>query len=164
MIRPLAATDNVAVFDCGDTARNAWLRRRGLENEAAGFSRTFVVLDDLGVAGFYALSATGIMRDLMPGALRRNAPDPIPAVLLGQLGVALRCQRQGVASRLIVDAFARTLRIAETIGVRFLAVTPATPEVAALYRKFGFQVVAGTTPPFMVVTMWQVAGLLGESQ
>jgi GNAT superfamily N-acetyltransferase len=163
MIRPLAATDDVGAFDCGDAARNGWLRRRGLDNEAAGFSRTFVLTDAVGIAGFYAMSATGIVRADVPGALRRNAPDPIPALLIGQLAVALRCQRQGIAGHLIVDAFARTVRVSADVGIRLLVVAPGSGDVEAMYQKFGFQAIEGTTPPIMVIALAQIGALLREA-
>jgi len=160
MIRPLAAPDDVAGFDCGDAARNEWLRRRGQQNDATGFSRTFLLPDALGIAGFHALSATGIARAELPGPLRRNAPEPIPAVLIGQLAVATRCQGQGLAGQLLIDAFGRTMRVAADIGVRLLVVAPGSPGVETMNRKFGFVAVAGTTPPIMVITLTQIAALL----
>ena len=40
----------------------------------------------------------------VPGALRRNMPDPLPVVVLGRLAVDLRQQGQGLGSALVADA------------------------------------------------------------
>lgn len=39
------------------------------------------------LAGFYTLSAYSIDHSDAPGWLRRNSPNPIPAILLGMMGV-----------------------------------------------------------------------------
>ena len=113
-----------AAFDCGNAARNIWLRARALDNQVAGFSRVFAAVRDRRVIGFYALSAASILRSDLPAGLRRNAPDPLPMFLPGQLAVDLAWQKRALATRLILDAFQdafqRMAQAAGHIGCRFL--------------------------------------------
>ena len=43
------------------------------------------------------------------GWLRRNSPDPIPAILLGMLGVDMRYQTMHVGAQLLRDAAMRAM-------------------------------------------------------
>ena len=54
----LTAQHDVAAFDSGVPELDFWLKRRALQNEASGASRTYVVLTGGRVVGYYAL-ATG---------------------------------------------------------------------------------------------------------
>lgn len=110
--------------------------------------------------GFYALSAASILRSDLPAGLRRNAPDPLPMFLPGQLAVDLAWQKRALATRLILDAFQRTTQAAELVGCRFLGVSPASLEIVEFRRKFDFRVVAGVTPPLMVLPLPVIRVLL----
>ena len=58
-IRPpekLSAAHDLSAFDCGETVLNDWLRRRALQNEASGASRTYVVCAGRKVLGYYTRS------------------------------------------------------------------------------------------------------------
>ena len=68
----------------------------------------------------------------VPGALRRNMPDPLPVVVLGRLAVDLRQQGQGLGSALVADA----LRLC---GARALLVHAIDEQADAFYRSFGFR-------------------------
>jgi predicted N-acetyltransferase YhbS len=70
--------------------------------------------------------------------LRRNAPDPIPVIVLGRLAVDERYQGHGVGSGLVLDAMERTVAAAEIIGVRGLLVNALSDEVEGFYLKLGF--------------------------
>ena len=62
-ISVLAAGDDVSGFDCGDAARNAWLKARGVASQASDDARTYVARDSGGrVCGFYAITTGGILR------------------------------------------------------------------------------------------------------
>ena len=52
------------------------------------------------VIAYACLSAGAILLAEVPGALRRNMPDPLPVVVLGRLAVDLRQQGQGLGSAL----------------------------------------------------------------
>lgn len=162
-ISALQPHHDFAAFDCGDPARNAWLSTHAMKNEREGFSRTFVAVQDGRIAAFYALSAASVLRRELPAALRRNAPDPLPIFLLGQLAVDRAHQGRGLATSLVLDAFRRTTLAAEHIGCRFLGVSPATPELVAFYGKFDFRLVPDVTPPLMVLTVPMIRAILAAA-
>ena len=98
------------------------------------------------VAGFYALSAHSVARSEVDGGwLPRNAPEQVPAVLLGLLGVDERFKGMGLGAHLLKDAIENALKIADLAGAKALVVDPTGPAVESFYRRFGFSNLPGTT-------------------
>ena len=56
------------------------LKRRARRKEAEGASRTFVVCAGRRVVGYFSLAAGSILHTASTGKVRRNMPDPVPAV------------------------------------------------------------------------------------
>jgi predicted N-acetyltransferase YhbS len=158
-IAVLSEEHRVEDFDCGDPTRNAWLCTRAFSNQRNDDTRTYVALRGDEVVGFHALTVGSILRAAVPGPLRRNAADPVSYVLLAQLAVASRHQRQGLSGELIRHAMGQAARIAEIAGCRLLAVHPGRPELVDYYRKFGF-VPTETVPLLMAISMREVRRIL----
>ena len=99
--RPLTAEDDRDSFDCGRESINSWFRRHAWHNQQSGASRTNIVCDTTtgAIAGCVAICAAQIERALLPKSAQRNQPDPLPAILLGQLAVDRRYQGRGLALR-----------------------------------------------------------------
>jgi ribosomal protein S18 acetylase RimI-like enzyme len=138
--RPLAASDDREVFDCGRDSLNLWFRRHAWRNQEAGTSRTSVICDDSSgaVAGFVSIAAGQIERAFLPKLAQRNRPDPIPVILLGQLAVDRGYQGRGCARSLVRYAFGVAMRLSRDIGCFGLLTHPLDDEVRNLYRRFGF--------------------------
>ena len=139
--RPLAPADNRADFDCGRESLNQWFRRHAWANQQANVSRTSVVCDagTAQIAGFVTLSAAQIERGYLPKSAQRNRPDPIPAVLLGQLAVDHRHQGHGHARSLLVFALATAVRLSRDIGCFGVLTHPLDDDVRAFYLRHGFE-------------------------
>ena len=108
---PLGPQHQLEGFDCGNAALNRWLQQRALTNERQGVSRTVVLFsdEDSNVIAYACLSAGAIVLAEVPGALRRNRPDPLPVVVLGRLAVDRRHQGLGLGRALVADALRRSL-------------------------------------------------------
>jgi predicted N-acetyltransferase YhbS len=139
--RPLAATDNRDLFDCGRDSLNAWFRRHAWQNQQASVSRTSVVFDTSSgdIAGYVSLSAAQIERGALPKSAQRNRPDPLPALLLGQLAVDRRYQGLGIARSLMVFALTTSVRFSREIGCFGVLTHPLDEGVRRFYRNFGFE-------------------------
>jgi GNAT superfamily N-acetyltransferase len=138
---PLGPQHQLECFDCGNTALNRWLQQRALANERQGVSRTVVVCsdEDSNVIAYACLSAGAIVLAEVPGALRRNMPDPLPVVVLGRLAVDRGHQGQGLGRALVADALRRSLAARRLIGARALLVHAIDGQAAAFYRSIGFR-------------------------
>lgn len=78
--RPISANDDVSGFCSGKDDLDRWLKIRALKNEGKA-TRTYVLCADGQVVGFYALAVGSVGRELVPGSIRRNMPEPIPVML-----------------------------------------------------------------------------------
>ncbi|MDA3787955.1 MAG: hypothetical protein PF503_05635 [Desulfobacula sp.] len=68
-------------FDCAVDSLNEWLIRSAMKNEYSAGSRTYVVCYGNQVVGYYAIATGSIARGEAAGRIRRNMPDPIPALI-----------------------------------------------------------------------------------
>lgn len=118
---------------------DAWLKRRALKSEDARHARTYVVCQDEIVVGYYALVVGAVARSAAPGKLRRNAPDPIPVILLARLAVDTRCQGLAIGAGLLKDSLLRCVQASRIVGARAVLVHALTADAAAFYARFGFE-------------------------
>ena len=118
----LRADHDLSEFDCGEPSLDDWLRRRALQNEESGASRTYVVCAGRQVVGYYALAVGAVAHAEAPGRVRRNMPDPVPVMIIGRLAVHKDFQGRKIGPGLLRDAVLRTLQAAEIAGVRAILV------------------------------------------
>src|ERR1700680_3917228 len=83
----LSIEHDLLAFDSGEPVLDNWLRRRALQNEASGASRTYVVCAGKRVVGYYTLAVGAIATAEAPGRVRRNMPNPLTVMVLGRLAV-----------------------------------------------------------------------------
>ncbi len=139
--RPIEPSDNTSNFDSGEESLDRYLAERALPNHLADLGRCYVCtdVDSSQVLGYYTLSAVAVERADLAGAVRRNAPNPVPAVLLGRLAVDTKAQGMGLGRFLVRDAILSTLAAADRIGVRVLLVHALHAEAAGFYAMLGFR-------------------------
>ncbi len=137
---PLTAQHALGSFDSGVLSLDDWLRRRAMQNQASGASRTFVACDDARVAGYYALAASAVAPDAATGRFRRNMPDPVPVAVLGRLAIDKSFQGKGLGRALFRDAALRVLAAADSIGIRGMLVHAISDEAKAFYLALGLDV------------------------
>ncbi len=138
--RPLTEGDSRDSFDCGRESLNGWFKRNAWRNQQADVSRVSVICDAETnmVAGYVSLSAASIERQHLPKPSQRNRPDPVPALLLGQLAVDRRYQGRGIARSLMFFALTTATRVSQDIGCFAVLTHPLDESVRAFYRSFGF--------------------------
>lgn len=136
----LTADHDLGGFDSGTPSLDDWLRRRAMQNQAGGASRTFVICDDDRVVGYYALAANAVAPDAATGRFRRNMPDPVPIAVLGRLAIDKAYQGNGLGSALFRDAGLRVLAAADSIGIRGMLVHAISDQAKAFYLGLGLEV------------------------
>lgn len=113
---PLAASHDLANFDCGTPALNDWLKHRALKNESR-FSRTYVACDGNRVIAYFCIAAGAVERKAVPGKVRRNAPETIPISVIGRLAVHEAYTGRGLGADLLADALRRIAVASQSIGI-----------------------------------------------
>ena len=150
---PLTADHDVTSFSCGNAALDTWFRTRAHRNQETGDSRTFVLTENGRPVGFYALTTASVARVSLHGSLRRNAPDPVPLLLLAQLAVATTHRGKGFGSKLLRDALLRAATTSRQVGFRAFATYPIDDEAVSFYEHFGFTLVPASQPRLMVMPL-----------
>lgn len=139
-------------FHCGERTLDLWLRINALPNEARGGSRTYVVLStDTGqLAGFFCLSTHSVERADFRAKFKRGMPNPVPAILLGRLAVALQYQRHGLGESMLQEAVFMAKCIATTLGAAALITHPISEKAASFYKKHGFSSAKSDKPMMFI--------------
>ena len=156
---PLASDHAVGGFDSGVVSLDDWLRRRAWDNQASGASRTFVVRDEGHVVAYYALAASAVAPNAVPGRFKRNMPDPIPVVVLARLAITRSHQGQGLGRALFQDAARRAIHASEAIGIRGMLVHAISEEAKTFYLRLGL-VVSPIEPMTLMTTIMDLKASL----
>jgi GNAT superfamily N-acetyltransferase len=155
----LTARHDVAAFNSGVPELDNWLKRRALQNEASGASRTYVVTAEGRVVGYYALATGAVAQHEVTGKVRRNMPEPIPIMVIGRLAVDLTYQRKGLGSGLLKDALLRTLNAASIAGIRAVLLHAISDDAKHFYERAGFST-SPVDPMTLMITLADVAKAL----
>jgi predicted N-acetyltransferase YhbS len=91
------------------------------------------VTDGERVVGFYCLATGAVAHTHATGKVRRNAPDPVPVVVVGRMAVDEKHERQGIGRGLIKDAIVRALGAAEIVGVRAILIHAKSERARQFY-------------------------------
>jgi GNAT superfamily N-acetyltransferase len=161
---PLAETDDRTLFDCGKDSINGWFQRHAWINQASGATRVTVITDAASgrLVGYVTLSAAQIERAFLPKSQQRNRPDPLPALLLGQLAIDKIHQGQGHAADLMSYALKAALHVSGVIGCMGVITHPLDDGVRGFYRAWGFQDLPFDPRRAMMVRMIDLQRQFGE--
>ena len=166
-VSPLSAPEkltpahDLSQFSCGEPALDDWLRRRALDNEERGASRTYVVCLGRRVVGYYALAVGAVAHSAATGRIRRNMPDPVPVMVIGRLAIDADLQGQGIGSALLRDAVLRTLQAAEIAGIRAILVHALSERAGKFYESCGFAA-SPVDPMTRMISLTEAAKILAQ--
>jgi len=159
--RPIADDDDTSSFDSGEPSLDDYLRKRALGNHVQGASRCYVTCRGARVVGYYALASASIQHSDVTGKVRRNMPDPLPAILLSRLAVDRNEQGSGLGKNLLRDAILRSVEASEMIGVRALIVHALNDAARAFYSHFDFEP-SPTDPMHLLLLMKDARPVVGR--
>ena len=149
----VASDEQLRGFDCGKLSLYIWLEQRARNNELSGGSRTFIlVAKDGSVAGYYSLANHCLAHEGTRAVLRRDMPDPIPAILLGRLAVSKNCQGLGIGRSLLHHAIENTRRASEITAAAIFLTEPIDEVASRFYPACGFARV-GKSLPFLGIRL-----------
>lgn len=136
---PLASNHDLSCFDCGNAPLNDWLRLRAIKSEARSARCFGVCARKSIVVGYYCIAAGAIQHEGAPRKIRQNMPDPIPAIVIGRLGVDRMYQGHGLGRALLKDALLRIVHASELVGARAVLVHAVDQEAVPFYARYGFR-------------------------
>ena len=141
LIEPLTREHNRKSFDCGDEEVTHFLRGKAMQDHERDLSRTMVLIDPeespKRIIGYHTLVMTQVKQEEIPND-RPRITRGIPVILLGQLGIDIKYQGQGLGDILLMDVQARTDEISRKVGIRALMLDARNERLAEWYEKHGF--------------------------
>jgi predicted GNAT family N-acyltransferase len=132
---------NRDAFDCGEESLNKYLKQQATQDmrRQIGVTHVAVSIDDSSkLAGYYTLAMTSVAPGTIP---EKRLPDhkSLPAVLLGRLAVDVSFRGHKLGEYLLMDALARSERVAlSDMGV-VAVVVDVLPSALEFYGRYGFQ-------------------------
>jgi GNAT superfamily N-acetyltransferase len=159
----LRADHDLSGFECGEPSLDDWLRRRALQNEESGASRTYVVCAGKQVVGYYVLAVGAVAHFEAPGKVKRNMPDPVPVMVIGRLAVHQAYQGRSIGPGLLRDAILRTLQAADIAGIRAMLVRAISERARKFYERCGF-IASPVDPMTLMITVAEATKALVEKE
>lgn len=138
-IEKLHRTHVVEDFACGEPNLDRFLHRHALQAQQAGSSQSYVGLNEDRVIGYYSLVVGEVRHAEAPERVAKGMPlHSIPLLVLARLAVHRDWQGRRIGAGLLLNAFGRTLQVADIAGLRAMAVHAKDDTAVAFYRHFGF--------------------------
>lgn len=142
-INPLSKTekaDSRRNFACGNSQIDNYFHEKVSQDVKKDFAKCFVAREKetSKIAGFYTLSAGGILLEEIPATLRKKLPryPQVPAVRIGWLARDLQCKGIGLGEILVMDAIKKILEA--PIGVYAVFVDAIDEKAIQFYKDLGF--------------------------
>jgi GNAT superfamily N-acetyltransferase len=134
-----SARHDRSAFDSGEPALDEWLRRYAGQNRRRDTAATWVIAtSDNRVVAYASLSMTAIDRAAAPRRVAKQAPDPIPALLLGRLAVDHRYAGLGIGTALVAHVLATAVELNAKAACRAVVVTAISTRARAWWEHLGF--------------------------
>lgn len=127
-------------FSCGVNALDDYFRQFAKGNHTKNIGKTFALLEDNSVVGYYTTSMGSVDFHALPEEFRARLPRyPIPIARIARLAVDVKYQGMGFGEFLLVDALHR-IREATFLVAAYGVVVDAKDEKAkSFYKRFGFK-------------------------
>ncbi len=135
-----------------------WLRTHAHAGESRT-ARTYVVCAGRRVVGFYALANGAVRRAAAISKMRRNAPDPVPVMVLGRLAVDQAWEGRGIGKGMLRDAILRTMTAAEVAGISAILVHAISEDPRHFYISQGFSP-SNLEPVTLMITLREAEAAL----
>jgi len=132
-------------FECGVTAFDRWLRESAHNAASRGECAAHVCIDRDGApVAFFTLSATSINSDVVSNNHRGGMHGPIPATLLGKMGVRTDLQGGGCGTCVLHHAMKYALQSARIVSSRLFVVDALTSDLVSWYEARGLKKLPGS--------------------
>jgi GNAT superfamily N-acetyltransferase len=161
-IEKLQRTHATEEFTCGQPELDRFLARHALQAQQAHSSQTYVGVSGAKIVGFYSIVVGEVQHADAPERVVKGMPrHPIPILVPARLAVHSEWQGRSVGAGLLHNALARTLQVADIVGVRALVVHAKDDDAASFYRHFGFMQ-SNTDPRHLFMLMKDIRAIAGD--
>lgn len=135
----LEAYHDFAQFRSGNDALDSWLRQHAVAAQKMDSARTFVLVADEGIVGYFSLTMGSVLRADAPAALVRGLPGyPVGMVLLARLAIDSSRHGQGLGGLLLTEALRKAVAAGEAAAARLVVVDAIDEAAERFYTHHGF--------------------------
>ena len=135
----LAVHHDLASFDSGNAELDGWLRRHALAAQQMDSARTFVLVGNEAIVGYFSLTMGSVLRADAPVRFVRGLPTyPVGMVLLARLAVHRQEQGKGIGALLLAEALRKAVASGEAAAARLVVVDAVDQAAVAFYEGHGF--------------------------
>lgn len=135
----LGAAHDLSAFRSGNDALDAWLRDHALASQRMDSARTFVLIQQGHVVGYFSLTMGSVLRSDAPRRLVRGLPAyPVGVALLARLAVDARHQGEGLGGLLLAEALRKAVAAGEAAAARLVVVDAIDDAAGRFYAHHGF--------------------------
>ena len=126
-------------FESGEPTLDEWLRRYAGQNRRRDTAATWVIADvHDAVLAYATIAMTGIDHSAAPPSIAKQAPDPVPALLLGRLAVDRRHSGQGIGTALVTHVLATAVELNAKAACRAVVVSALNSDARRWWERLGF--------------------------
>lgn len=126
-------------FRSGNAVLDSWLIEHALASQRMDSARTFLLVDDERVSGYFSLTMGSVRKADAPPTLVQGLPGyPVGVALLARLVVAADNQGRGLGGLLLSEALRKAVIAGEAAAARLVIVDAIDEEAAHFYAHFGF--------------------------
>lgn len=127
-------------FSCGSDVLDSWLQGKAFDALKRQECVTHVCIDEAGMPlAFFTLSATSIESCDVSRGMQGGLHGPIPATLLGKMGVRADMQGQGLGTRVLRHAMLYAFRSSRIVSSRLLVVDALNADLVPWYEERRFR-------------------------
>lgn len=130
---------DLADFRSGNDALDTWLKDHALASQRMDSARTFVLVNNGAIEGYFSLTMGSVRRADAPRKLVRGLPAyPVGVALLARLAVHADAQGQGIGALLLAEALRKAVAAGEAAAARLVVVDAIDEAAARFYSHHGF--------------------------
>lgn len=136
---PINKEHNLDAFDCGVSALNYYLQTFALQNNNNGSSKTYVVLKNDQVVGYFSLAFGSVEHERVPPRVSHGLGRyPVPVLIIARLAISNIYQKKGLGKALLKHALLKAVNASDIAGLRAVVVHAKDDVARCFYEKFGF--------------------------
>ncbi|MDQ6784449.1 MAG: GNAT family N-acetyltransferase [Actinomycetota bacterium] len=153
--------DERSAFDCGNEDLSSWLARYASQAMASRDAVTYLLHEEREIIGYFTLSSASVSKGQAGDRLAKRAPNPVPMILLGRMGVHVDRKGRGLGWELVRQALRRAASSAEDIGARGLMLHAIDEAAQSFYLHLGFEE-SPITPRLMLIPSRDISATMAS--
>ena len=147
-IKELSTKESLNNFDCGIPVLNIFLSDYALKNDINNIGKTYLLVENEKVLGFFTLAAASISFESLPENHERLPKYPVPVIRIARLAVDKRYQNNHLGKFLLQHAFSIIINISSKVGT-YGIVVDAKETSKGFYEYYGFIKIKGELTYFL---------------